>query len=230
MEQLGLSYINVDDFLLALKKINENETLILYHDKIIHGFFFKQNDKYNFYFGTFDLSTCSSYQFSIDNKDEIEGLITSKLLNFQYSFTIKVIDKSCLDKAIKESIKNYLSKQISKNESVIFRIQNNIKENAGKIVKLSSYEENALGILLCAVANDDDYYYVIVSVTDNKLHLTPTLGKLNYATNEEIQPYLGVIKSSEMKGKEFLKIIDNLNVDVRFTDFKCGDFYEKSLY
>lgn len=156
--------------------MKNDEYLIVFgiSGKIKASFFKKENEIYE-YFHLFNIKKISEYK---KFKYPISFLFRNEPFADKYQYNI--CDHKTWAEKIRESnlteVKKQLEKDDDNNAKLIYK---KILTDGGKFVTFDEYRVTHGGLLVCAVASDEDYYWVYVDF-DLNICLSSCVGKYDF--------------------------------------------------
>lgn len=220
----NISEIINSDCIRYFNILKNNQYLVIFdynNNKVVASFFKRDNNNIFEYFHLYNAKNINEYKTF---KYPLSFFFRNEPLSKTYIYDI--CDENKFINYIKNNIKNNLDKELKKDdENNAILINNEINLNGGKFISFGS-DINDKGLLVCATATDEDYYWCYV---DNQLNikLSSCVGGFDILDENEINKaefnmlkYIIENKPNDLKER----IIEHFNnkIDYIFTNIKIN--------
>lgn len=207
---------------------NDEYLIILGISGKVKASFFKKDGEIYEYFHIFNVKKISEYK---DFKYPISFLFRNEPFADKYQYVL--CDKKKWSESIRESNLTSVKKELEKDgDNTAKLIYNEILRDGGKFVTFNNLLSTDQRLLVCAVASDEDYYWVCID-NDLNIRLSSCVGDydvIDYTTNKSLEKLKKMSEEHPVELYEkVVRAFDGSN-DAIFTPVIINDNFKKEVY
>nr|DAF43855.1 MAG TPA: hypothetical protein [Myoviridae sp. ctNQV2] len=218
----GLNIVNCD-CIRYFQLMKDNQYLaIIDQEGIIKASFIKMNGKIYEYFDIFTIKCLDDYkEFAYPLSFLFRNEPNAK------TYIYHICDEYEWNEILKANNLKWAREKLKDNNSNAKLIYEEILKDGGKFVSFGSLP-NDVGLLVCAVSSDEDYYWVYIE-TNLKVHLSSCVGGYEIIEGNEVE--FNILKHLIENDPEslYLRILENFKgtSDAIFTPIVISETFKK---